>query len=142
MVARPLGLPGHADGAGSVQRPLQEAAGCCNYPNIERPYRSPVGVWGAAVAGVIALISLISLYSNVDYRPGVYGTLIYFVLGVAYFAIAGRHRLVLSPEEEFALTRGEHGHPEREGYGSTRVTDIDPSTTPPAAPPEQAPRTL
>jgi hypothetical protein len=24
---------------------------------------------------------------------------------------------VLSPEEEFALTSGEHGHPEREGYG-------------------------
>jgi len=109
-----------------------------NYPNIERPYRSPVGVWGAVVAGAIALISLISLYSNVDYRPGVYGTLIYFVLGVAYFAIAGRHRLVLSPEEEFAVTRGEHGRPQREGYGSTHVTDIDTSTTPP----EEAPRTL
>jgi ethanolamine permease len=80
---------------------------------------------------------LISLYSNVDYRPGVYGTLIYFVLGIAYFAIAGRHRLVLSPEEEFAVTRGEHGRPQREGYGSTHVTDINASTTPP----EEAPRT-
>ena len=28
-----------------------------------------------------------------------------------YFAIAGRHRLVLSPEEEFALTQGEQGVP-------------------------------
>ncbi|HEX2157945.1 MAG TPA: hypothetical protein VHS79_13380, partial [Actinomycetes bacterium] len=53
------------------------------------------------------------------------GTLVYFLLGVAYFAVAGRHRLVLSPEEEFAMTRGEHGRPQREGYGSTRVTDID-----------------
>jgi ethanolamine permease len=93
-------------------------------PNIERPYRSPVGTWGAGFAGVIAVISLISLYSNTDYRPGVYGTLIYFVLGVLYFAIAGRHRLVLSPEEEFALTSGEHGHPETEGYGTTHVADI------------------
>jgi ethanolamine permease len=75
-------------------------------PNIERPYRSPVGVWGAGIAGVIAVVSLISLYSNEDYRPGVYGTLIYFVIGIVYFAIAGRHRLVLSPEEEFALTQG------------------------------------
>jgi hypothetical protein len=53
-----------------------------------------------------------------------YGTLIYFLLGVVYFAVAGRHRLVLSPEEEFALTRGEHGHPETEGYGTTHVADI------------------
>jgi ethanolamine permease len=94
-------------------------------PNIERPYRSPVSEWGAGIAGLIAVVSLISLYSNTAYRPGVYGTLIYFVLGIAYFAIAGRHRLVLSPEEEFAVTRGEHGHPEREGYGTTHVTDID-----------------
>jgi ethanolamine permease len=93
-------------------------------PDIERPYRSPVGEWGAGIAGAIAVISLISLYSNEDYRPGVYGTLIYFVLGIAYFAIAGRHRLVLSPEEEFAVTRGQHGHPESEGYGTTHVTDI------------------
>ncbi|HVD14287.1 MAG TPA: amino acid permease [Actinomycetota bacterium] len=94
-------------------------------PNIRRPYRSPVNQWGAGIAGAIALISLISLYSNEDYRPGVYGTLIYFVLGVLYFAIAGRHRLVLSPEEEFALTSGEHGHPATEGYGTTHVTDIE-----------------
>jgi len=93
-------------------------------PNIARPYRSPVGEWGAGIAGLIALVSLISLYSNPDYRPGVYGTLIYFLAGILYFAIAGRHRLVLSPEEEFALTRGEHGHPETEGYGTTHVTDI------------------
>ena len=101
-------------------------------PNIERPYRSPVGEWGAGIAGAIALVSLISLYFNDDYRPGVYGTLIYFVLGIAYFAIAGRNRLVLSPEEEFAMTRGEHGRPQREGYGTTHVADIqagEPTTT-------------
>jgi ethanolamine permease len=107
------------------------------YPDIRRPYRSPVGEWGAAVAGLIALVSLISLYSNEDYRPGVYGTLIYFVLGVVYFAVSGRNRLVLSPEEEFAVTRGEHGHPEREGYGSTRVADIQGTTT---TAPGEAPR--
>jgi ethanolamine permease len=93
-------------------------------PNITRPYRSPVGQWGAGIAGAIALVALISLYFNADYRPGVVGTLVYFVLGITYFAFAGRHRLVLSPEEEFALTQGEHGHPETEGYGKTHVTDI------------------
>jgi ethanolamine permease len=95
-----------------------------NLPNINRPYRSPVGVWGAGIAGVIAIIALISLYANEAYRPGVVGTLVYFAVGVLYFALYGRHRLVLSPEEEFALTLGEHGHPETEGYGTTHVTEI------------------
>ncbi|MCI0679228.1 MAG: ethanolamine permease [Actinobacteria bacterium] len=95
-----------------------------NMPNITRPYRSPLGVTGAAVAGIIALISLVALFLNEAYLPGVYGVAIWFVLGLGYFAIMGRHRLVLSPEEEFALTLGEHGHPESEGYGHTHVTDV------------------
>jgi ethanolamine permease len=90
-------------------------------PDIERPYRSPVGVAGAAIAGVIALISLVSLYLDKTYRPGVVGTAIWFIIGLVYFAVAGRHRLVLSPEEEFALTQGDKGHPERGEYGEEAV---------------------
>jgi ethanolamine permease len=79
-----------------------------NLPEIERPYRSPVGIAGAVVAGVIALISLVALFWNDDYRPGVYGVAIFYVVAIAYFAAMGRHRLVLSPEEEFAMSRGAH----------------------------------
>ena len=89
-------------------------------PDIERPYRSPVGVWGAAIAGIIALVSLVSLYLDDTYRPGVIGTAIWFVLGLLYFAIAGRNRLVLSPEEEFALTQGEAGIPGAQQYATSR----------------------
>jgi ethanolamine permease len=32
------------------------------------------------------------------------------------FAVYGRHRLVLSPEEEYALSGGTHGNPQQEGY--------------------------
>ena len=92
-------------------------------PNIARPYRSPVGVFGAAVAGVIALVSLVALFLNAAYRPGVYGVAIWFVLGLLYFWLSGRNKLVLSPEEEFAMTNGQHGHPETEGYGTTSVAD-------------------
>ncbi len=46
------------------------------------------------------------------------------MLGILYFAFIGRHRLVLTPEEEFALTQGKHGHPEVEGYGTTHVDEI------------------
>jgi len=94
-------------------------------PNIERPYRSPVGEAGAIVAGVIAAVSLISLFFNPDYRPGVVGTAIWFVAAIAYFAVAGRHKLVLSPEEEFAMSGGAHGaHLEKEGYGRTSVAEV------------------
>jgi ethanolamine permease len=103
-------------------------------PNIERPYKSPVGEWGALVASALALVSLGSLFWNSDYRPGVVGAAIFYVVAVAYFAAAGRHRLLLSPEEEFALTLGEHGHPEREGYGKTRIEDIKERGTPTIAP--------
>ena len=105
-----------------------------NLPDIERPYRSPLGVVGAAVAGVIALVSLAALFVRDDYRPGVVGVAIWFVAAIAYFAVAGRHKLVLSPEEEFAMTMGQHGHPETEGYGHTRVADLPESHSRPGPP--------
>jgi hypothetical protein len=43
-----------------------------------------------------------------------------YVLGVIYFAGAGRNRLVLSPEEEFALTQGDKGVPGQAGYTTSR----------------------
>ncbi len=46
------------------------------------------------------------------------------LISLIYFAIAGRRRLVPSPQEEFALTLGEHRHPEAEGYGHTRVDEV------------------
>jgi ethanolamine permease len=90
-------------------------------PNIDRPYRSKWGVPGAVIAGLLAATSLVAIFLNDAYRPGVYGVAIYFALGVLYFAIAGRNRLVLSPEEEFALTQGEHGIPQEAGYSTSRA---------------------
>jgi len=87
-------------------------------PNIERPYRSPLGEWGAIVAAVIALISMASLFFIESYRPGVVGTAIWFALGLLYFGVSGRNKLVLSPEEEFALSLGERGHPDLGDYGA------------------------
>jgi ethanolamine permease len=90
-------------------------------PNIERPYRSPLGIPGASATVLIALVTLYYQLQDPVYRNGVYAAVAWYVLGVLYFAFIGRHKLVLSPEEEFAITGGQHGHPEREGYGTTKV---------------------
>ncbi len=42
-------------------------------PNIERPYRSKWGVPGAVIAGLLAATSLVAIFLNDAYRPGVYG---------------------------------------------------------------------
>lgn len=72
-------------------------------PDIERPYVSPLGIAGALTAAVIAAITLVTLFLNSDYRPGIWGAAAWFLLGIAYFAFYARGRLVLSPEEEFAF---------------------------------------
>ena len=75
-----------------------------DFPNIERPYRSPLGNAGGLVCMIIAIICLIAMFLNEAYRPGLYGAVVWYILGVFYFAIWGRHKLVLSPEEAFAMS--------------------------------------
>ena len=76
-------------------------------PDIERPYRSPFGNFGALVALVISLLALFMLFANPDFRAGVIGVALWFLAGPAYFGFYARKRMVLSPEEAFAL--GETG---------------------------------
>ncbi len=72
-------------------------------PSIERPYMSPLGLAGAVAAAVIAAVTLVTLFLNPEYNRSVLGAAAWFVLGVVYFAMYARRRLVISPEEEFAL---------------------------------------
>jgi ethanolamine permease len=37
------------------------------------------------------------------YRVGVIAVAIWFVIGILYLAVFARHRMILSPEEEFAM---------------------------------------
>ena len=73
------------------------------FPAIARPYRSPLGMAGAAIAVVVAGLTLVTLFRNPDYNKGVIGAAVWFVLGVAYYALYARHRLVLAHEEESAI---------------------------------------
>jgi ethanolamine permease len=73
------------------------------FPHMARPYRSPVGVAGAAVALAISALTLFTLFRNPDYNKGVIGAAVWFLLGIGYHGVHGRHGLVLAPEEESAL---------------------------------------
>ncbi len=79
-----------------------------NLPDIDRPYRSPLGAPGAVVTIVIALVTLYFQLQDPVYRNGVYAVAVFYVLGLVYFALIGRHRLILSPEEEFAMSSKTH----------------------------------
>ena len=81
-----------------------------NLPNIPRPYRSPLGVPGAVATVIIALVTLWFQLKDPVYRVGVYAVAVWYVLGLLYFAFFGRHHLILSPEEEFALSKGAKVH--------------------------------
>jgi ethanolamine permease len=86
------------------------------FPNVKRPYLSPTGVPGAIVAGLIAVLIFVGQLLNPALTPAIITVAIVYVLGLALFALFGRHRLVLSPEEEYALSGGAHGDPQAEGY--------------------------
>ena len=76
-------------------------------PNMERPYRSPLGISGAVFTLLIALLTLAFQLQDPVYRVGVYAAAAWYALGLLYFAMIGRHRLILSPEEDFALKQSE-----------------------------------
>ena len=73
------------------------------FPGMARPYRSPLGVAGAVIAIAIAGLTLVTLFLNRDYRFGMVGAAVWFLLGIAWFQIHGRKGLVLAPEEQFAI---------------------------------------
>lgn len=77
------------------------------FPDMERPYRSPFGIPGAALAVAIAAVTIYFQLQDPVFRVGVLGVAIWFGIGISYFAIFGRHKLILSPEEEFAMAHHE-----------------------------------
>jgi ethanolamine permease len=86
------------------------------FPNAVRPYRSPTGVAGAVIAGIISLSIFIAFLFVPGYQIAIAAIAIVYVIGLIVFALYGRKRLVLAPEEEYALSGGLHRDPEVEGY--------------------------
>lgn len=73
-------------------------------PDLLRPYKSPLGIGGAALGAALAIIALFACFSDPGYRPGVWGVAIFLVASIIYFMLYSRKKLVAqAPEEEEAL---------------------------------------
>lgn len=73
------------------------------FAHIPRPWRSPFGIAGAVAVLVIGTVTLLFQLRDPVYQTGVLCVAAWFAAGILYFAAVGRHSLVRSPEEEFAL---------------------------------------
>jgi ethanolamine permease len=74
-----------------------------NQPTIERPFRSPLGIPGAVVTIVIAVVTLFYQLQDPNFSKGVIWVIAWIAVGIVYFALIGHNKLILSPEEEFAM---------------------------------------
>ena len=86
------------------------------FPDAKRPFLSPTGVPGAIIAGIIAAAAFIGFLLNPPFLPAIGAIAVIYVVMLVLFAVFGRTKLVLSPEEEFALSGGVHADPQVEGY--------------------------
>ncbi|MET0297014.1 MAG: amino acid permease, partial [Microbacterium sp.] len=86
------------------------------FPDAARPYKSPWGLFGAYSAAVIAAIVFVGLLFNQAFWLAIVAIFVVYAVIFLGFALYARKRLVLSPEEEYALSGGLHGDPQAEGY--------------------------
>ena len=75
-----------------------------NLPNLNRPYKSPVGVAGALVAALLALLIFVGQALNPALTTAIQAIAIVYVIGLVLFGLFGRKKLVLSPEEQAAIS--------------------------------------
>ena len=81
-----------------------------NMPNIVRPYRSPVGRTRRGRHRRRRRRDHLLPAAGCGLSEGGAGGAAFYVLGILYFALYGRNQLILSPEEEFAMSKGAKAH--------------------------------
>jgi len=73
-------------------------------PDMERPYKSPLGLPGAVVGTALSLLAIAATLAVESNRPAVIGTAIFFACMLLFFGLYSRKKLVAqAPEEEVAL---------------------------------------
>ncbi|GAB2542184.1 amino acid permease [Brachybacterium huguangmaarense] len=76
------------------------------FPNAKRPYLSPWGKPGAIISAVICVFIFFGFLLNPTYLPAIIAIVAVYAIMLITFWLWGRHRLVLSPEEEYAMSGG------------------------------------
>jgi ethanolamine permease len=72
--------------------------------DLVRPYKSPLGIFGAVLGTALALMALGACFANPDFRPAVWATALFLFGAIVYFVVYSRTRLVAqAPEEQVAL---------------------------------------
>ena len=71
--------------------------------DMPRPFLSPFGQYGATAVIAISAVTLFYQLQDPNFSKGVLWVIVWFATASAYFALRGRHRLMLSPEEVFAF---------------------------------------
>lgn len=54
-------------------------------PELERLYSSPGGSLFAGLAGFLTLVAIVACFLNEEYRPGVYGIIVWYSVGIYIF---------------------------------------------------------
>ena len=75
-------------------------------PELPRPYRSPLGVPGAAIGAVLAIVVFAACFAVVEYRLAMAGVIALIAVALVYYFVHSRHRLVAQAPEELAALGG------------------------------------
>jgi ethanolamine permease len=79
------------------------------FPKAVRPYVSPWGVPGAVIAAAISALIFVGFLLNPTFLPAIIAIVVVYAVMLVVFLAWGRHRLVMSPEEAYAISGGLHG---------------------------------
>lgn len=69
-------------------------------PNLVRPFRNPLGIWGATLALIISIITFLSLFLVPENRWAMIGVVLWYLAGIMYFFFYSRHHLTGSQKPE------------------------------------------
>lgn len=76
-----------------------------DHADLPRPFVSPFGRAGGWITIVICMVTLAYQVRDAAFLDGVVWVVVWMGLGICYFMVFARHRLVLSPDEAAALAR-------------------------------------